>query len=284
MQENVKKSFWFHLMMAVFTFSVIYILFFLELGCFTHHGETVKLPNLKGKSMDSAITLLHEMHFEVQIDSTFEPSSRPLSVLKQVPDTGSIVKTGRIVMLTVNSVTPLRVPMPNLISLSYRSAEMLLKNNKLFVGDTTYVPDIARGAIKEQRYKGQPIKPGEMIPQGSKISLIIGNGFGNTDFDVPEVTRLNVDEALAIINQYNLIPNLVVEQTAGIIADTNAAYIINQIPAAFSKTGEHNKIKMGAIIDLYIKQNPDPEDYTGTKGNTNTDPDVKPATHPDEDK
>ncbi len=273
-QENLKKSFWFHLLMVVVTFFVIYMLFFWELGCLTHHGEQVKLPNLKGKPMDVAIKTLTDLHFAVQIDSTFDPMAKPLSVLKQVPDTGSIVKTGRIVMLTVNSVTPIRVPMPNLISLSYRSAAMLLKNNKMFIGDTTYVDDIARGAIKEQRYKGVPIRPGELIPQGSKISLIIGNGLGNTDFDVPEVIRMNIDEALAIINQYNLIPNIVVEQTAGIISDTNAAFIINQIPAAFNNGGERNKIKMGAVIDLYIKQNPEPGDYPGGQSNNPQDKNV----------
>ncbi len=284
MKENVKRSFGFHLLLVAGVAGVMYIIFFLTLSFITHHGEQIQIPNLKGKPMDSAITQLHSMHFEVVIDSTFDPAAKPLAVLKQVPDTGSIVKSGRIVMLTVNSVTPLRVPMPNLISLSYRSAEMLLKNNKMYVGDTTYVPDIARGAIKEQRYKGLPIKPGELIPQGSKISLIIGNGLGNTDFDVPDVTHLTVDEALAIINQYNLIPTLVVDQVSGIIADTSTAYIINQIPKPMNENGEHNKIKMGEIIDLFIKQHPDPEDYGSNKGNITPPTDVKPTLHKDEDK
>jgi beta-lactam-binding protein with PASTA domain len=283
MQDKIKRSFGFNLLLVAGVFTVIYILFFLLLSFITHHGESVTIPNLRGKTMDDAIAKLHEMHFEVQVDSTYDPNSKPMVVLKQVPDTGSVVKTGRIVMITVNSVTALRVPMPNLISLSYRSAEMLLKNNKMFVGDTTYVPDIARGAIKEQLYKGQPIRPGEMIPQGSRISLVIGNGLGNTEFDVPDVTRLSVDEAMAIINQYNLLPITYTDMGSGEISDTPSAIIIKQIPAPYNDKGEHNKIKMGADISLSIKQNPDETDYSGTKGNNDTVKSVNSKKNPDED-
>ncbi len=267
MKEEVKRSFWFNFLMVAATFSTIYIIFFFGLGFLTHHGEQVKIPNLKGKNMNDAITQLRDMHFDVHVDSTFDPTAKPLSVLKQVPDTGSTVKTGRIVMITVNSITPMRVPMPNLISLSYRSAEMLLKNNKMFVGDTTYVPDIARGAIKEQKYKGKPIRPGEMIPQGSKIDLIIGNGLGNTDLNVPDLTHMTVDEATAIVNANNLIMNIVVEQMSGEIIDTPNAYIIRQAQKPLTPTGQPNKIKMGDMIDVYIKQKPDPSDYEGGDNN-----------------
>jgi beta-lactam-binding protein with PASTA domain len=162
---------------------------------------------------------------------------------------------------------------------------MLLKNNKLFVGDTTYVPDIARGAIKEQRYKGMPIRPGEMIPQGSKIALVIGNGLGNTEFEVPDVTRMTIDEALATINQYNLIPNIYVAQTSGDIIDTSSAYIISQSPSSVNDLGEHNKIKMGSVIDLSIKQHPDASDYENKTGNIKSETDVNSAKkNSDEDK
>lgn len=285
MKESVKKSFWFNLLIVSGVFIVIYIIFFLTLSIFTHHGEQVKIPNLKGKTMEEAIATLHNMHFEVHVDSTFEPTVKPLRVLKQVPDTGSIVKTGRIVMITVNSVTPMRVPMPNLVNLSYRSAEMLLKNNKMFVGDTTYVPDIARGAIKEQRYKGQAIRPGEMIPQGSKIDLVIGNGLGNTEWDVPDLTRMTVDAAMSYINQYNLVPNLVIEELDGdIISDTAEAYIVKQNPPAYNDENQRNKIRMGDVIDLYIKQHPKDEDYNGGQGNMKSGTPVKEPFDPDEDK
>ena len=190
-------------------------------------------------------------------------------------------------MITVNSITPMRVPMPNLISLSFRSAEMLLRNNKMFIGDTTYVPDIARGAIKEQKFKGKAIRPGELIPQGSRIDLVIGNGLGNTDLDVPDLTRMTVDEAMAIVNANNLIANIWVPTSiaSDIITDTPSAFVVATTPRAKNDAGQPNKIKMGDIIDLQIMQHPKEEDYDSPPRNNNSDPDTlkKKPFDPDED-
>ena len=141
---------------------------------------------------------------------------------------------------------------------------MLLRNNKLLLGDTTYKPDIASGAILEQKYKGEPIRPGEMILQGSKISLVIGNGLGNTEWDVPDVTGMSVDEAMTILNQFNLQPILSVINQLSEIRDTSTAVIVDQHPRALNDAGAVNRIKMGDIIDLSIEQNPPPEDIHNT--------------------
>lgn len=183
-------------------------------------------------------------------------------------------------MITVNAVTPLRVPMPNLLSLSYKSAEMLLKNNKMFVGDTTYVPDIARGAIKEQKYQGKPIRPGEMIPQGSKIDLVIGNGLGNTDLNVPDLVHMTVDEARAILNANNLV---LFPFPVGEIYDTAEAIVISQSPKAFNDAGQPNKIKMGDMVELTIKQKPDPADFDPSNNQVPDDVKKKQPFDPEED-
>ncbi len=272
MRGNLRQSFWFHFGIVIVVATLLYIAFFTSLHCFTKHGEELVVPNVKGKDMTAAITQLKAMKFEVNIDSTYEPDQKALVVLKQMPDTGSMVKEGRTVFLTVNMLMPPHIPMPNLVSLSYRSAIMLLRNNKLKVGDTTYKPDIAAGAILEQLYKGQQIRPGEMIPQGSKINLVIGDGLGNTEFDVPQVTNMTVDEAMAVINQYNLIPIITPADQLSKILDTPSAYVVDQSPRQTNDAGATNRIKAGDIIDLLIMQNPAPMDIHGN--NTNTPSDV----------
>ena len=259
MKENIRKSFLFNLGIIIALCILLYIAFFATLNCVTRHGQEIIIPDVKGKDVNTAVTQLKALHFEVNVDSTYEPDLKPLSVLKQVPDTGSVVKQGRTVFLTVNMVTPPNIPMPSLVNLSFRSAEMLLRNNKLKLGDTTYKPDIAAGAILEQLYNGQPIKPGAVIAQGSKISLIIGDGLGNTTFNVPVVTNMSVDEAMTIINQYNLTPVLVPSDASVPITDTSDAMVIDQIPAPFNDAGAPNTIKAGDIIDLRIEVNPPPE-------------------------
>lgn len=280
-KKNYKKSFLFHLGIVVVLCAVLYTSFFATLHWVTKHGEEIKIPDVRGKDLNTATARLKGMRFEVFVDSIYEPALKPLTVLKQVPDTGSIVKEGRTVFLTVNMLTPPHIPMPNLVNMSFRSAEMLLRNNKLLLGDTTYVPDIAAGAIKKQLYKGQEIRAGEMISQGSKISLVIGNGLGNTEFDMPEVTGLSVDEAQAILAQYNLQPIMVPYDQMSAITDTPTAKVVDQRPRALDDAGKPNRVKAEELIDISIMQNPsDQEIYSNTnggKGVNNEDTKKKPG-------
>ena len=269
MSQNFRKSFAFNLVVVLALCVILYVSFFATLHWFTKHGQELVIPDVRGKQISAAMAQLHDMHFEVNVDSTYEPAFKALTVLKQVPDTGSVVKEGRTVFLTVNMMTPPMVPMPNLVNLSLRSAEMQLRNNKLLLGDTTYKPDIASGAILEQRYKGEPIRPGEFILQGSKISLVIGNGLGNTEWDVPDVTGMSVDEAMTILNQFNLQPILSVINQLSEIHDTSTAIIVDQQPRSLNDGGAVNRIKMGDVIDLIIEQNPPPEDIHNTSPSGN---------------
>lgn len=266
-KENIKRSFLFNLAIVLALFTLVYVGFFASLHWFTKHGQEVIIPDVRGKAMADAVATLKTMHFDVAVDSTYEPAAKPLAVLKQVPDTGSRVKEGRTVFLTVNMLTPPRIPMPNLINLSYRSAEMLLRNNKLIVGDTSSRPDIAAGAVLEQTYKGTAVRPGELIPQGSKIGMVIGNGLGNTEWNMPDVSGITVDEARTILNQYNLeiIFSLKDEMTK--ITDTPSAIVIDQTPREFDGTGGRSRIKMGQIIDLIIAQNPEDADMKQIEDN-----------------
>jgi hypothetical protein len=90
------------------------------------------------------------MHFDVYEALTYEPEMKPLAVLRQVSGYRLGSETRKNSFSSVNMVTPPHIPMPALINLSFRSAEMLLKNNKSKLGDTTYKPDSASGAVLEQ--------------------------------------------------------------------------------------------------------------------------------------
>jgi eukaryotic-like serine/threonine-protein kinase len=263
MDKKIRRSFWFNLAVVLLLAALLYVSFFATLHWVTKHGEELVIPGVKGRNMNEAVNTLKNMKFDVYIDSTYEPGVKPLAVLKQVPDSGAVVKEGRTVFLTVNMLTPPHIPMPNLINLSYRSAEMLLRNNKLLVGDTSYKPDIAAGAVLEQKFKGEEIKAGEMIAQGSRISLVIGDGLGNTQFDVPNVLNMTVDEALTILNQYNVQPIITAADGMSEITDTASAIVVEQAPPVQNDAGVTNRIKEGDIIDLIIMQNPAPQDIKG---------------------
>ncbi len=252
-QRGIWGSFWFHFLLVLGVCAVFYFLFFSSLSVLTRHGDDVKVPNVTGKDIRAAVKILEAQGFDVHVDSTYMPGKKALLVLDQLPDIGDVVKNGRTLFLTVNKSVPPETPMPNLVNLSFRSASLILKSNRLVLGDTFYRPDIAKGAILEQLYMGQQIRPGQMVPQGSRIDLVIGDGLGNTELNVPDVIGLSYPEAVAQLNSNGLMITSLFDAD---VVDTAAAKVYKQTPNAISDIGAPSRIRQGDFIDIYIGQNP----------------------------
>ncbi len=261
-KEELRNSFKFNLAVVVLLCAVLYILFFSSLSVITRHGAETKVPSVVDRDVKMAVNTLEALGFDVDIDSAYDPKKKAYIVLSQMPEVNSIVKSGRTVFLTINKAMPPLTPMPNLQNLSFRSAEMILKSNKLILGDTTYRPDIAKGAILEQLYKGQQIRPGMMIPQGSRIDLVIGDGLGNTEFNVPDVVGMTYGEAVSMLGGNGLTITSIWE---GDITDSTMAVVYDQSPRAHNELNAPNRIKEGDVVDIRIKQNPSPEELQHNK-------------------
>lgn len=254
MSRPFKKTFLFNLLVIIGLLFVIYWIFFASLRFITGHGNELKVPDLTHRMASDAISKLESMGFRIEVDSTFDPTKKPMEVLDQQPDAGAKVKKGRTIFIVINKINSPEIEMPNLVNLSFRSAEMMLKNNKLVLGDTTLVPDLANGAVLKQMYQGDIITPGTSIPQGSKIDLVIGDGLGNKQFSVPDVIGLSYPEAVAILNGSNLNFTVIFD---GIITDTMTAVVYTQAPTATNEMQETNKIVEGDVVDFRVKQNMD---------------------------
>lgn len=232
---------------------LLYWLFFLSLNWFTGHGKEMTVPNVSGIKMVAAISLLEKDGYSIDIDSTYDPEQPPLVVMEQQPKPGNTVKPGRTIYIKVNKVSPPNSPMPNLVNLSYRSALLILKNNKLVLGDTTMRPDVANGAVLEQLFAGKNILPGDMIPQGSKIDLVIGAGLESANIEVPDLVGLTYDMAIAVLSASKIDFHVIFE---GPIADTLGAFVIYQLPEAYNANNDVNTISRGESIDIKVRQTP----------------------------
>lgn len=257
MNNNLRKSFLFHLFIMLLLCSGLYFVFFASLGLVTRHGSESKVPSVLGKDLQQAYQTLEKQGFEVEVDSSYDPEKKPFAVLAQMPDANAIVKKGRTIFLTVNKAEPPLTPMPKLTDLSYRSAVLILGSSKLTLGDTMHRPDYAKGTVLEMLFQGMPVKPGDMVPQGSKIDLVIGEGFGNLETDVPDVIGMRVDEGIAILNGNGLTVTTIWD---GQIDDSGSAIIYKQTPAPFNELDIPNRIKEGDVIDVRIKQEPSNEE------------------------
>jgi beta-lactam-binding protein with PASTA domain len=262
MKEQVRKTFWFNLLMVFVLCGVLYIIFFASLSLLTRHYSEVKVPNVTGRDVKMAVTELERLGFDVDIDSAYEPTLKKYLVLSQIPEVNATVKKGRTIFITVNKAEPPVTPMPNLLNLSFRSALMILKSNKLNLGDTIFKPDIAKGAVLDQLYMGVSIRPGQMVPQGSKIDLVVGDGLGNTEFNVPDVIGMTYQEAIAVLNANGLQFTTIWD---GGISDSATAIVYRQTPRALNELMGSNRIKEGDYVDIRIKQNPTPEELENNR-------------------
>lgn len=254
------RSFGINLIAAIVLIFIVAFAFFKSLGSLTRHGQTIRVPEVIHQNIQAARQSLSAGGFAAVVqDSAYVDSLPPFVVVDQKPDGGSVVKTGRTVYLTLNKSIPPTTVMPELVNYSFRSAVMTLKTQRLVLGDTIYKPDIAKDAVLAQLYKGKPVEAGAMIPEGSRITLVIGNGLGNVANRVPDLVGLTYLQAMDVISGSSL--NIGVVLTSGEITDTANAYVFKQNPPLKDATGMPNRIRAGASIDLWISQD-NPNDTT----------------------
>jgi eukaryotic-like serine/threonine-protein kinase len=247
------KPLWVNILAGFVILVVLLLLFLGSLDIITHHGKTMKIPAVVGQPIDQARKTLESQGFEIVIqDSIYSDTIPPLQVIKQFPEADNLVKVNRTVYLTINRAVAPDVDMPNLISMTFRNAMMVLQRYGLKLGDTVFRPDFARNSVLDQEFKGESIKPGTKIQQGSKITLVLGNGVG-LEFVVPDLFGLTYQEARAALSQSGLIVGSVVPDND--VKDTLQAFIYRQNPDRFDYEKQINHIRQGQIIDIWLSVN-----------------------------
>jgi len=255
-QPNMNK-FWAYLKTTSFrnTFfaaigSVLLLVFiaYFSLGYYTRHGSGVPVPALKGVAIEKAIQTLNDQGFGYQIDSVYVPDEPPGTVVEQDPDAGTNVKANRIIYLTMVTRLAPPVALPDLEEDNYMEAVAALSNYGLKVGDTTLKSDIADHVL-EVHFSGQVIKPGTKLPKGSKVDLVIGNGQGASEVDIPDLINQDLDAAKFAIKGAGLTIGTITWE--GTISDSSNVVVTAQSPA---KTDSVYKVSLGTRVNLTVTQ------------------------------
>ncbi|WP_313191150.1 PASTA domain-containing protein [Sphingobacterium sp.] len=174
---------------------ILFILVYFGLKIYTKHGDSQEVPLLKGLNISEALNVLDKAGLEVEIDSIYQMDAKPGLVIDQDPDPKTHVKGGRTIYLTIITQSAPEIAFPEVIDKTFIEASAILKNHSLKIADTVYRNDIARDVVLDVKFAGQPIRPGRMVPKGSKISLILGNGRGDDEVEIPVLIGLNLTEA-----------------------------------------------------------------------------------------
>jgi beta-lactam-binding protein with PASTA domain len=243
------KNFRNTILLAIGTTIVVLLVAFYSLNYYTRHGSGVPVPKLVGMQVNRALDVLKEQDFGVSIDSVYVLDQAPGTVVEQDPDAGTEVKENRVIYLKIvkNQAPP--VALPNLIDEPYISAVATISNYGLKVGDTTYRPDIAKDRVLEVHFAGQAIQPGSKIPKGSKIDLVLGDGAGASEVDIPDIVDQDLDAARFALKGAGLSLGNITYQ--GTITDSANLVVVAQMPM---KTDSATKVPIGTKVNVIVAQ------------------------------
>ncbi|GGH68579.1 hypothetical protein GCM10011379_25050 [Filimonas zeae] len=253
--------------MAIGIVVLLLVIVFSSLSFITKHNKYVKVPHVMGRNVDEAERLLKLQGFDVEIqDSVYLDASPRLSVIKQQPEGEVTVKTGRTVYLTINRAVAPLVDMPDLRGFSYTSARLYLQSLGLKMGDTSYMPDIAKNAVKEQKINGKPVNPGTKVNMGTSVDFVLGSGVGSTEVNVPDMVGMTVSQARDYASSLSITISTIIPEADGAVTDQENAFITRQKPAPFELLPDgsrsYNKIRAGQMIDIWISSKPAAADTT----------------------
>lgn len=171
------KVFFKQLALAIVAVVVFSFIMLKWLNVTTNHGEFVKVPDLKGKSLETAQIELkdNDLTWKLQDSANYNPNYPKFSVIEQNPKAGTEVKENRKIYLILNPSGYRKVEVPNVLKRTLRQAKPQLEALEFQVGEITYKDAIGEG-VMSMSHKGQALKPGTLLPLTSKIDLVIGNG------------------------------------------------------------------------------------------------------------
>lgn len=246
------KPLWFHILLALGLVFLLLFLFILSLDWITKHGESNNVPAVTGKTLSEVSAILEKRGFEVVVqDSVFYDSIPPGMVLRQVPEADEVVKVNRTVYVTINRFIAPDVEVPKLNGLSYRNAEMVIRNLGLHVGDTTYRTDFAKNTVLEVLLNGRTVLTGAKIKMGTTLDLVIGSGIGDEAIPVPKLMGLTYEEARALLDAQGIILGAPVFNAD--VRDSAIAYVYRQRPAPKTEDGKQLSMRAGQMIDIWLQ-------------------------------
>lgn len=158
----------------------------------THHGEEFALPALVGKTEYEADEMAQKFDLTLEVAGREYSVEKPQGViLTQVPEAGTMVKTGRNVKIVVSAGTRMS-EVPEVYGLPVSQASIALQKAGFQTGEIHWVT--VDTLPKNTAVATIPAK-GATLPAGSKISIAVNQGEEAGIFTMPSLMGMPLDRA-----------------------------------------------------------------------------------------
>ena len=146
------------------------------LDIYTHHGESIVVPDVRGKQDSDARYVLAQVGLVgVVVDSAYNRQLPTGSIVDQTPHGGNEVKGGREIYLVVNAANSPTVMLPDISdNTSLREAQAKLRALGFKLGPVEYVTG-DKDWVYGVKCRGRNVYAGERVPVDVPLVLQVGN-------------------------------------------------------------------------------------------------------------
>ena len=147
------------------------------LDLYTHHGQSVEVPNIIHKTYNEAEDILDDVNLEILVsDTDYVKTLPPDCVLEQSPTAGDVVKPGRAVYVKINASHTPQKPLPDIIdNSSLRDAQSRLMAMGFQLGEPEYIPG-EREWIYGVKCRGKQLSTGDLVSVEDLLIIQVGDG------------------------------------------------------------------------------------------------------------
>lgn len=176
-QRITGRYLWGNLLAMLLTLVVVIVGVFVFLNFYTHHGETIAVPDLRGQRTEVAMRKLEALGMRGEVvDTGYNPRELADVILDQDLEPGYQVKVNRLIRLTVNAASPRPVTLPNIAdNCSLREAKMRLEilgfrltPIRRIRGDLDWVYAVEA--------RGKEVRKGDKLNVNIPLTLVVGDG------------------------------------------------------------------------------------------------------------
>lgn len=166
---------------------------------YTHHGETLVVPNVVGMQLDKAVDKMAEAGLTLVVqDTNYVKTMPPDCVLEQTPGKGKRIKSTHVVYVTINAAEPPALVMPDLAdNSSYREARAALLSMGFKYVEPQYVPG-EKDWVYAITANGRQVEAGERVSSEARVLIQVGDGMrmpsDTSQYNAPRFEYEEVEE------------------------------------------------------------------------------------------
>ena len=189
-----------HILAIAIVLASLMVIAYVSMTLGTRHNSHRTVPNFVGLSMNDAKHFAMRRDLNLVVSDTLYVGTYPGGVvLEQIPASGVVVKPGRKIYVTVNSLHLRKAAVPYVAGRSLRQAKALLETAGFTIANLEYVEDIATNYVLAEFVNGEEVvEPKDSVVManvGSGVVLRVGVKPGNETIVAPNVLGYTLVDA-----------------------------------------------------------------------------------------